>query len=161
MRLTTKGRYAITAMLDLALNAKTMPVSLADIADRQQISISYLEQLFAKLRRRELVKSVRGPGGGYMLGQPATEIYIADIVQAIDENRAAKNGAEEVMTKAAATQLLWESLSDQIHGFLSDISLAQLIESRDLSEPGTNAHTYIAGQEPVTEVASQDFCRAV
>ena len=80
MRLTTKGRYAVTAMLDLALHADTGPVSLADISERQGISISYLEQLFAKLRRRQLVTSVRGPGGGYRLSRPGGQIYVAAVI---------------------------------------------------------------------------------
>ncbi|TID26204.1 transcriptional regulator, partial [Avibacterium paragallinarum] len=86
MKLTSKGRYAVTAILDIALNAENGPVSLADISERQHISLSYLEQLFAKLRRHGLVKSVRGPGGGYQLGQPSSQISIAMIIAAVNEN---------------------------------------------------------------------------
>ncbi|MCG8313896.1 MAG: Rrf2 family transcriptional regulator, partial [Pseudomonadales bacterium] len=86
MRLTTKGRYAVTALLDLALHARTGPVSLADISERQEISISYLEQLFAKLRKNGLVKSVRGPGGGYRLSREAGDIFVAQVIDAVDES---------------------------------------------------------------------------
>jgi len=86
MRLTAKGRYAVTAMLDLAVHDDQGPISLADISERQGISLSYLEQLFAKLRRKELVKSVRGPGGGYQLSRSAKDIHIAEIVDSVDEN---------------------------------------------------------------------------
>ena len=85
MRLTTKGRFAVTAMIDLALRQHTGPVTLAGIADRQRISLSYLEQLFGKLRRNHLVASVRGPGGGYCLAKPMTQVSVADIIQAVDE----------------------------------------------------------------------------
>ena len=90
MRLTTKGRYAVTAMLDLALHGKSGPVSLAEISQRQDISLSYLEQLFSKLRRKELVSSVRGPGGGYQLSRMDNEIFIADVVDAVNESVDAK-----------------------------------------------------------------------
>lgn len=86
MKLTTKGRYAVTAMLDLAIHADSGPITLADVASRQHISLSYLEQLFARLRRQSLVSSVRGPGGGYMLGRDAHEISVADVITAVDEH---------------------------------------------------------------------------
>ena len=130
MRLTTKGRYAVTAMLDLALHKNQGPVSLADISQRQAISLSYLEQLFAKLRRGSLVNSVRGPGGGYELEGGSDAIYIAEIIDAVNESadttkcRGSGNcqGGETCLT-----HYLWEDLSEQIHAFLQGISLADLV----------------------------------
>ncbi len=135
MRLTTKGRYAVTAMLDLALHAGAGPVSLADISGRQEISLSYLEQLFAKLRRQGLVKSVRGPGGGYQLSRPGAEIFVAQIIDAVNENVDATNCAGVGDCQEGETCLthnLWCDLSAQIHGFLSGISLASLVERREV-----------------------------
>ena len=135
MRLTTKGRYAVTAMLDLALHADAGPVSLADISERQGISISYLEQLFAKLRRRELVRSIRGPGGGYRLNRPGEEIFVAEIIDAVDERVDATgcSGNSDCQDgHTCLTHHLWSDLSDQIHHFLSDISLASLVQRRDV-----------------------------
>lgn len=135
MRLTTKGRYAVTAMLDLALHAKTGPVSLADISRRQGISLSYLEQLFAKLRQNTLVSSVRGPGGGYKLSRSSEEIFVAEIVDAVNESVDATNcgGAGNCQQgEVCLTHYLWCDLSDQIHRFLSSISLASLVERKDV-----------------------------
>lgn len=137
MRLTAKGRYAVTAMLDLAVHDQQGPISLADISERQGISLSYLEQLFAKLRRRELVQSVRGPGGGYHLSRPAEEIFVAQIVDSVDENvdatkcsgRADCQGGETCLTHE-----LWSDLSQQIHQFLNGIDLASLIEKRGVQQ---------------------------
>ncbi|MCY0967021.1 Fe-S cluster assembly transcriptional regulator IscR [Parathalassolituus penaei] len=135
MRLTTKGRYAVTAMLDLAIHAETGPVSLNDISGRQGISLSYLEQLFARLRRCGLVASVRGPGGGYRLSRPHAEINVAEIVDAVNESMDAtrcnkrgdcQDGGE------CLTHHLWIDLSDQIHHFLSGINLQQLIERQEI-----------------------------
>lgn len=137
MRLTAKGRYAVTAMLDLAVHDDQGPISLADISERQGISLSYLEQLFAKLRRRELVKSVRGPGGGYQLSRCAKDIHIAQIVDSVDENVDATkcNGRADCQQgETCLTHELWSDLSDQIHNFLSDINLAGLIEKRNIQE---------------------------
>ncbi|MGK0500858.1 MAG: Rrf2 family iron-sulfur cluster assembly transcriptional regulator [Oceanicoccus sp.] len=137
MRLTTKGRYAVTAMLDLALHANSGPISLADISHRQGISLSYLEQLFAKLRRGELVSSVRGPGGGYLLSRVSAEIFVAQIIDAVNETVDAtgcggqgdcKNG------EMCLTHHLWCDLSDQIHGFLNGISLADVVARRDVQD---------------------------
>ena len=133
MRLTTKGRYAVTAMLDLALHGEPGPVSLADISGRQDISLSYLEQLFAKLRRGELVKSVRGPGGGYCLSRGGDQIFVAQIIDAVDEsvdvtNCQGKGNCHQGET--CLTHHLWEDLSGQIHDFLSQISLGDLMEGR-------------------------------
>lgn len=139
MRLSTKGRYAVMAMADLAGNdAGGRPVSLADIAARQDISLSYLEQLFAKLRRGGLVSSVRGPGGGYRLSRAPAELRIADIILAVDEPIAATRceaGSSKGCTATGArcvTHDLWEELGRQIHVFLSSVSLADVVEKRVL-----------------------------
>lgn len=135
MRLTTKGRYAVTAMLDLALHVDSGPISLADISNRQGISLSYLEQLFAKLRRNDLVDSVRGPGGGYLLSRSGEEIFVAQIVDAVNEKVDATgcNGQADCQAgETCLTHHLWCDLSDQIHSFLSDISLASLVQRRDV-----------------------------
>ncbi len=135
MRLTTKGRYAVTAMLDLALHADRGPVSLADISDRQGISLSYLEQLFARLRRFELVKSVRGPGGGYQLMKTAAAISVAQVVDAVDESLDAtrcEGKGDCHQGEVCLTHHLWQDLSQQIHIFLSGISLADLVARRDI-----------------------------
>ena len=137
MRLTTKGRYAVTAMLDLALHANSGPISLADISSRQEISLSYLEQLFAKLRRNNLVTSVRGPGGGYLLSRDQGEIFVAEIVDAVNETVDATGCGGLSDCKGGETCLthyLWCDLSDQIHQFLSGISLASLVAQREAAE---------------------------
>ena len=133
MRLTTKGRYAVTAMLDLALHSRTNPVTLTDIAARQTISLSYLEQLFARLRRADMVKGVRGPGGGYTLSREANNINIADIIAAVDEPiDATKCGGEANCQneKACLTHDLWMGLSAQIRQYLKSITLGDLIEKQ-------------------------------
>ncbi len=135
MRLTTKGRYAVTAMLDLALNGTDRPVSLADISGRQDISLSYLEQLFAKLRRNNLVTSVRGPGGGYRLSRGGHEIFVAQIIDAVNETVDATGcggTADCQQGEVCLTHHLWCDLSEQIHNFLSGISLSDLVERRDV-----------------------------
>ncbi len=135
MRLTTKGRYAVTAMLDLALHADSGPISLSDISKRQHISLSYLEQLFAKLRQNSLVKSVRGPGGGYRLNRSATDIFVAQIVDAVNESIDATNcgGSGNCQQgEVCLTHYLWDDLSSQIHSFLSAISLASLVARREV-----------------------------
>ena len=131
MRLTTKGRYAVTAMLDLALHAAEGPVCLGDIARRQEISLSYLEQLFARLRRKRLVSSVRGPGGGYRLRCAPDQIHIAQIIHAVDEFYEAtacegRGGCQQV-GEICITHNLWDDLSQQIHSFLSAITLGELL----------------------------------
>lgn len=133
MRLTTKGRYAVTAMLDLALHANEGPVPLADISRRQGISLSYLEQLFARLRKQGLVDSARGPGGGYKLSRDAEEIAIVDVITAIDENVNVTRcgGLGDCQEgKMCLTHELWTDLSNQIYNFLNNISLGQLVEKR-------------------------------
>ncbi len=135
MRLTTKGRYAVTAMLDLALHSDKGPTCLADISRRQQISLPYLEQLFARLRRAALVKSVRGPGGGYLLALPAEEISVAKVIDAVDESVDATRcqGLSDCQQgDTCLTHHLWCDLSEQIHGFLDGITLGQLVENGDV-----------------------------
>ena len=135
MRLTTKGRYAVTAMLDLALNAQKGPVNLSDISERQSISVSYLEQLFAKLRKSALVSSVRGPGGGYQLARTTGDIYVAQIIDAVDESVDATRCGGQGDCQQGATCLtheLWTDLSQQIHHFLANISLQELVSRREV-----------------------------
>lgn len=137
MKLTTKGRYAVTAMLDLGLRYNQGAVTLADIAKRQGISLSYLEQLFAKLRRNGLVDSVRGPGGGYNLAREPAQISVAEIVVAINENiDARKCGGHSNCSgdEPCLTHSLWEDLSDRIYSFLSEISLADLVNRPHVQE---------------------------
>ncbi|AZT83705.1 Fe-S cluster assembly transcriptional regulator IscR [Marinobacter sp. NP-4(2019)] len=135
MKLTTKGRYAVTAMLDLALHGDQGPVSLADISARQEISLSYLEQLFSRLRRHKLVVSIRGPGGGYRLSRGADSVFIAEVVDAVSESldttRCGNKGDCQNGEKCL-THHLWSDLSDQIHQFLSEISLADLMKKREI-----------------------------
>lgn len=137
MRLTTKGRYAVTAILDLALHQGHGPITLADIAERQGISLSYLEQLFALLRRRGLVVSTRGPGGGYNLGRPASQINIAEVISAVDESldvrRCEGKGNCQNHSKCL-THDLWDELTRQIYAFLSHITLESLMQRRDVLE---------------------------
>lgn len=137
MRLTTKGRYAVTAMLDLAFHSQIKPVTLTEIAARQTISLSYLEQLFARLRRAGMVKGVRGPGGGYKLCRKANDINIAEIIAAVDEPLdSTKCGGEAncQKDKACLTHNLWMGLSEQIRDYLEGISLADLLEKNQVQE---------------------------
>ncbi len=143
MRLTTKGRYAVTAMLDLAYHSPVKPVTLTDIAARQTISLSYLEQLFARLRRAGMVKGVRGPGGGYKLCRNTSEINIAEIITAVDESLdSTKCGGEANCQKeqACLTHDLWMGLSDQIKGYLEQISLADLLEKNQVQVIAKRQH---------------------
>ena len=148
MRLTTKGRYAVTAMLDLALNRGEGPIALADIAQRQGISLSYLEQLFSKLRKRSLVSSVRGPGGGYNLARQASTIFVAEVITAVDENvdttRCA--GAHNCQNDGPClTHDLWHNLSERIYDYLNNISLQDLVDRRgDDKVQGTTAAQSVA-----------------
>lgn len=131
MRLTTKGRYAVTAMLDLAINQETKPVTLQDIAENQEISLSYLEQLFARLRKSGLVKGTRGPGGGYRLATHPARISIADIIVSVDEkiDITRCGGREDCRDgQRCLTHELWSELSDKIFQFLDEISLGELLD---------------------------------
>lgn len=142
MRLTTKGRFAVTAMIDLALRCADGPVTLAGIADRQRISLSYLEQLFGKLRRRELVSSVRGPGGGYCLAKPLEGVSVADIIHAVDESLDATNcggkGNCAEDQRPCMTHELWTSLNEKMFDYLSSVTLAELV-AQQREKTGTAA----------------------
>lgn len=150
MRLTTKGRYGVTAMLDLAMHSGKGPVALVSISERQGISLSYLEQLFTRLRKRGLVKSTRGPGGGYSLSRDADEIAIADVITAVDEKVDTTrcgglgncDGNERCLTHD-----LWEDLSDQIHRFLSDISLGQMTRKAEVQRVADRQDSRRSAQE--------------
>ncbi len=137
MRLTTKGRYAVTAMLDLALHYNDGPTTLADISQRQGISLSYLEQLFAKLRKQGLVDSTRGPGGGYRLSRAPNDIPVADVITAVDEKLETTRcgGMENCQDEQQClTHELWTELSERIHHFLCGISLGNLVEREGVQE---------------------------
>ena len=152
MRLTTKGRFAVTAMVDLAMRQTRGPVTLAAISERQHISLSYLEQLFGKLRRRKLVSSVRGPGGGYRLAQPMQSITVADIVIAVDEPLdATQCGGKENCAddKRCMTHELWATLNKKMHEYLSSVSLADLV-AQQAARPVTVLHD----KRPVEKVAA-------
>ena len=130
MRLSTKGRFAVTAMIDLALNQRSGPVPLSAIAQRQQISLSYLEQMFSKLRQQGLVESTRGPGGGYMLGQRGDEVTVADIIIAIEGGGGAASetaGADELIANREMTQALWDALSARLLDAMRSICLKTLV----------------------------------
>jgi Rrf2 family iron-sulfur cluster assembly transcriptional regulator len=137
VRLTTKGRYAVTAMLDLALHQGQGPITLADIAERQGISLSYLEQLFARLRKRTLVSSVRGPGGGYSLGRDAGQIFVAEVITAVDESvdTTRCGGAHNCQNnQRCLTHDLWHDLSERIYEYLNRISLRDLVDRAAVQE---------------------------
>lgn len=160
MRLSTKGRYAVMAMVDLAKHGKGEPISLAEIAERQEISLSYLEQLFAKLRVASLVRSVRGPGGGYLLARTADTTRIADIILAVDEPIRATRCTPGAPTGCSGnksrclTHDLWEELGNQIHLYLSSVTLADVCDQRVLGRSGAlhregqsrDAHGALAAQ---------------
>lgn len=137
MKLTTKGRYAVTAMLDLALHAQEGPVSLAEISSRQEISLSYLEQLFSRLRKHDLVASTRGPGGGYRVAHSLDEVAISQIIAAVNESVDATQcaGRENCHSHGRClTHDLWEGLSAQIEDFLRGVSLQDLIDKQSVQE---------------------------
>ncbi|WP_354625054.1 Fe-S cluster assembly transcriptional regulator IscR [Psychromonas sp. MME2] len=151
MKLTSKGRYAVTAMLDVAIKEHTGPVPLADISERQGISLSYLEQLFSKLRKNNLVSSVRGPGGGYKLGRPRNEISVAMIIDAVNESinirKCSGNGGCTDDGVQCLTHSLWAQLSDRISSFLDDITLEELMSSdhvQHISEIQNNKYNQTA-----------------
>ena len=149
MKLSTKGRYAVMAMVDLAHHSSGKPVALADVAERQEISLSYLEQLFGKLRRGGLVKSVRGPGGGYLLSRDATDLRISDIILAVDEpintTRCAPGSPTgcHSLKGRCLTHDLWAELGNQIYLYLSSVTVADVCERRILGTSGL----YLRGSE--------------
>lgn len=157
MRLTTKGRFAVTAMMDIALSHGSGPVTLAGISERQTISLSYLEQLFGKLRRNHLVVSVRGPGGGYNIARPLEQISVADIVRAVDEpldttqcgGRGDCDHAHECMTHD-----LWTSLNAHIHDYLRSVSLADLVAQHHRRRPSANEAEHVVNRYPASPRAS-------
>jgi Rrf2 family transcriptional regulator, iron-sulfur cluster assembly transcription factor len=158
MRLTTKGRFAVTAMVDLAMRQTRGPVTLAAISERQHISLSYLEQLFGKLRRSRLVSSVRGPGGGYNLARPAAEVTVAEIVCAVDESLDATQcgGKENCSTdeKRCMTHDLWTRLNEKMHEYLSSVTLADLVAHQ-------NGKTVAVLRDLRAENSSQDTAEKV
>lgn len=145
MRLTTKGRFAVTAMLDLALHAQGGPVALANISARQKISLSYLEQLFGKLRRNSLVESVRGPGGGYNLGRPLDQLTVADIIIAVEEpidSRQCEGRDNCLGDRRCMTHDLWENLNTTVVNYLAGVTLAQLV-LKQRTKPVSGQHTLL------------------
>ena len=160
MKLTSKGRYAVTAMLDVTIHAETGPVPLADISERQGISLSYLEQLFSLLRKNGLVSSVRGPGGGYRLGRCSAEIVVADVIKAVDENVDATKcqGIGNCQSgNKCLTHNLWQDLSNRITDFLSGISLAELVAQGEVKQVSKRQDEEYASQnhkKPVNTLIS-------
>lgn len=152
MRLTTKGRFAVTAMVDLALRQDAGPVTLAGISTRQNISLSYLEQLFGRLRRHELVESTRGPGGGYRLARKAHEISIADIIYAVDEPLdATQCGGKENCSSGKDNQAgrcmthdLWAALNAKMVDFLDSVSLRDLVDQQRMQALGQKPVSFLA-----------------
>lgn len=159
MKLSTKGRYAVMAMADLGKSVSGKPVALADVADRQEISLSYLEQLFGKLRRAGLVKSVRGPGGGYLLAREASEIRISDVIQAVDEPISATRceQAEGCHSDKARclTHDLWQALTYQIHLYLSSVTLGDVCARKVLGPRPELIDAMIAGTSEPDHLAAE------
>lgn len=157
MKLTTKGRYAVTAMLDLAINRDRGPITLADISKRQGISLSYLEQLFSRLRQQGLVDSTRGPGGGYRLSREAEGIVVADVIAAVDETVDATrcHGNQNCRdSRACLTHQLWSDLSGQIRDFLGHITLAQVLNKRpyEVSKEAARINSKIRGKRGLNAI---------
>ncbi|MDH5484710.1 MAG: Rrf2 family transcriptional regulator [Gammaproteobacteria bacterium] len=158
MRLTTKGRYAVTAVLDLSFHQHEGPVSLADISNRQGISLSYLEQLFARLRRNKIVASTRGPGGGYSLTRETSDVSMAEIINAVDESYdATKCSDSEGGCSGGAHQCLthdlWQELSQEIHQFLNSITLAEMQTRGDVIKVAKRQDKQLEQDRLLTEVA--------
>ncbi len=157
MRLTTKGRFAVTAMVDLATRSGKGPVTLAGISERQKISLSYLEQLFGKLRRNNVVASVRGPGGGYCLARPANKITMVDIIVAVDEpldatHCGAKGDCQD--GKPCLTHELWYGLNEAIHEYLGKINLQQLVDGQGKNAGAEGAPVVITKNESSARAAA-------
>lgn len=154
MRLTSKGRYAVTAMLDVALHTELGPVPLAEISERQGISLSYLEQLFARLRKHGLVSSVRGPGGGYQLGKAAAAISVSEVISAVDESVDATrcqgksdcHGGSRCLTHS-----LWTDLSSRIEDFLTSITLGELVSQNEVQSMAKRQNSRLV-KNPVTDI---------
>lgn len=162
MRLTTRGRYAVTAMLDLALHGSDSPVTLADIARRQHISLAYLEQLFARLRRHGLVRSIRGPGGGYLLAGAGLQTSIVDIIDAVDESLDATRcggGGDCQSGRTCLTHALWSDLSARIHAFLAEVTLEELVARPEIRTVATRQRTDIVAPDERIETALLDVQR--
>jgi Rrf2 family iron-sulfur cluster assembly transcriptional regulator len=158
VRLTTKGRYAVTAMLDLAIHHGNGPITLADIAQRQGISLSYLEQLFSRLRKRSLVSSVRGPGGGYSLARDAGSIHVAEVISAVDESvdTTRCHGAHNCQDNhRCLTHDLWQDLSDRIYDYLNGISLEELMRRRGVQEVASLQEPQVEHSVPVKSLGTQ------
>jgi Rrf2 family iron-sulfur cluster assembly transcriptional regulator len=156
MKLTSKGRYAVTAMLDLAFHSQAGPVTLNQISQRQDISLSYLEQLFTRLRRRNLVTSTRGPGGGYSLSRGAERIAVAEIIAAVDEaveTTRCKGAANCQEGQRCLTHELWDGLSQQIYRFLNDITLAKLMNEQCIREVAHRQDRKLSERSDVALVA--------
>lgn len=162
MKLSTKGRYAVMAMVDLATHSKGKPVALADIAERQEISLSYLEQLFGKLRKGGLVRSVRGPGGGYLLARGGADTRVSDIILAVDEPIKATRctpGSPAGCTSSKGrclTHDLWEELGNQIYLYLSSVSLEDVVEKRVLGRSGQLHQRETVEPRPSSSVAAAE-----
>jgi len=168
MKLTTKGRYAVTAMLDLALHGKDGPVPLAAISERQEISLSYLEQLFSRLRKNGLVVSTRGPGGGYCVSRSLEQVCVAQIIGAVNESVDATQcaGKENCLSHGRClTHDLWEDLSCQIEDFLSGVSLADMIARHQQRPavrpdgPGSMASEVLLHRRPPAELQEIPMAR--
>jgi len=163
MKLTSKGRYAVTAMLDVTIHASHGPVSLAEISERQGISLSYLEQLFSKLRKHGLVNSIRGPGGGYRLGRCSAEIAVADIISAVNESVDTTKCQGKGNCQGGAqclTHSLWEGLSERIEEFLKNITLAELVAENDVqsvSKRQKNVHKRANKEQPLETIIPINF----
>ena len=158
MRLTTKGRFAVTAMVDLAMSGGERPVTLADISQRQKISLSYLEQLFGKLRRKALVSSVRGPGGGYRLTRPTAEVSVGEIIIAVDEPIDATQcrGKENCRDDhKCITHDLWTDLNRHIFDYLSSVSLFDLVEKQQQKAATSSVVEFVERREDAAPVATE------
>jgi len=156
MRLTTKGRFAVTAMVDLTMRGGNGPVTLGAISERQKISLSYLEQLFGKLRRNNIVDSVRGPGGGYCLARPAAKINVAEIVLAVDEPLDATNCEDKgncVDGHPCITHDLWSGLNKKIYEYLEGVTLQQLVDNQGKRASETSAVTLNKTSKPLRSAA--------
>jgi Rrf2 family transcriptional regulator, iron-sulfur cluster assembly transcription factor len=158
MRLTTKGRFAVTAMVDLAISGGERPVTLGDISERQKISLSYLEQLFGKLRRKALVSSVRGPGGGYRLTRPTTELSVGEIILAVDEPiDATQCGGKENCRdeQKCITHDLWTDLNRHIFEYLNAVKLSDLVEKQQQNLSANTVVELVDRRESKVSVATE------